>query len=253
MNSPVVYREIAPPDALKPHVYCFWVLRNQTSRQTRVNYRIVADGCVDLFINCSTFEGLFIAGTARSSAVVPINGQAVYFGIRFLPGRFSFFFRRPLKDLSDRMVACTDVWGRRLERLESRLFSASSMQARMEIAESFLLRRLAAVQDTPGKRFLTAVDNIFQHQGHLRLDGDFTLGLSPRQLRRLFDRHIGVSPKSLARIVRFQSVLRTMMQVPEKEWGQRCLDFGYYDQAHFIREFKAFSGLTPMSSNFSQK
>lgn len=234
-------------------MYCYWVLHSQPSRQTSVNYRIVADGCVDLFINCSNFEGLFIAGTTRSSAVVPINGQELYFGIRFLPGHFSFFFPRPLKDLADRMVACTDVWGRRLEELESRLFSAPSMQARVEIAESFLTRRLAAAKKVPDRRFLTAVDSIIAHQGLLRLGNHGTHGLGPRQLRRLFDRHIGVSPKSLARIVRFQSALRTMMQVPQKEWGQHCLDFGYYDQAHFIHEFKAFSGLTPMSCNFSQR
>lgn len=229
------------------------MLHNGSSPQQTVDYRIVSDGCIDLFINCSRFERLFIAGTARSSLVVPIHGQAIYFGIRFLPGRFSFFFPRPLKDLSDRMVACTDVWGRHLEEFESRLYVAPSMQARMETAEAFLLGRLAAVKRGPDTRFLTAVDSIFEYQGHLRLDDHSPHGLSPRQLRRLFDRHIGVSPKSLARIVRFQSVLRSMMKLPQKEWGQGCLDFGYYDQAHFIHEFKAFSGLTPTSSTFSKR
>lgn len=251
--APVVYREFTPSEALRPYVYCYWELRCQNLPHARIDYRIVSDGCIDLFINCSVFEQLHIAGTTRSATVVSIDSQAAYFGIRFLPGRFSYFFSHPLKELVDNMIPCSDVWGHLLETFESQLFNAPSTGVRVTFAESFLLGQLTSAKKVPDARFLAILDSVFQHHGQIRFNGDSIHGISPRQLRRIFDRHVGVSPKAFARIVRFQSAMQHMLQVSEKEWGQRCLDFGYYDQAHFIHEFKTFFGIPPLSANFLQK
>ncbi len=71
--------------------------------------------------------------------------------------------------------------------------------------------------------------------------------MSPRQLRRFFDTYIGFSPKTFSRIVRFQSVLAALRRAPQNDWNSLCFAFGYYDQAHFIHEFKEFYGLPPAS------
>jgi methylphosphotriester-DNA--protein-cysteine methyltransferase len=97
---------------------------------------------------------------------------------------------------------------------------------------------LRSTGGTPDNRITTTLDTIYHQHGQLRFDDAAVHAVNPRELRRLFDRHIGISPKSFARIVRFQSMLQTMLRDPEREWGQRCLDFGYYDQAHFIHDFK---------------
>jgi AraC-like DNA-binding protein len=184
------------------------------------------------------------------ATVVPITGGTVYFGIRFLPGRVTSILPVQLKAISVQMIAASDLWGNRLERLEADLFVAPSMSARLRIADAFIQQQLQTTGRTPDPRITTTLDTIYHHRGQLRLDKGAAHAVSPRQLRRLFDRHIGIRPKSFARIVRFQSMLQTMLRVPEREWGQRCLDFGYYDQAHFIHEFKTFSGQPPRSSNF---
>jgi AraC-like DNA-binding protein len=232
-------------------VHCYWVLRCESAADATVDYRIVSDGCIDLFVNCTSFEGLFIAGATGLAAVVPITGRTVYFGIRFLPGRVTSMLPVQLREISGQMIASSDLWGNRLERFEADLFAAPSSAARLRIADAFLQSQLRSTGRTPDPRITASLDTIYRHRGQLRLDKHVAHAVSPRQLRRLFDHHIGIRPKSFARIVRFQSMLQTMLRVPEGEWGQRCLDFGYYDQAHFIHEFKMFSGQPPMSSNFS--
>lgn len=71
------------------------------------------------------------------------------------------------------------------------------------------------------------------------------MGMSLRQLERKFEQLVGLSPKQLARIIRFQSVFRSAGCTPAPAWAEVALDCGYYDQAHFIREFKQLSGQSP--------
>ena len=75
------------------------------------------------------------------------------------------------------------------------------------------------------------------------------LGCSPRQLERLFAAGVGLSPKELSRIARFQSLLRLAGREPAASWADLAVRGGYADQAHLVREFKAFSGATPTSKD----
>lgn len=249
-GTPLGYREILPTDALRPFIHCYWVLRSPGILETPWIYRIVSDGCIDLLINCTTFEPMILAGTADSASTVSFDRQIEYFGIRFLPGCFSYFFKLPLKEVVNHMLPCQDVWGNRLNDLESRLFEASSFQSKIEVAENFLVQQLVQQNQSPDLRLLGTLSEIYKNQGQFSIEKASGLGVSPRQLRRLFDKHLGVSPKTFARIVRFQSILHSMVGTSKKEWGQLCYDFGYYDQPHFIHEFESFSGVSPMSIHF---
>jgi AraC-like DNA-binding protein len=73
------------------------------------------------------------------------------------------------------------------------------------------------------------------------------IGISHKHLLREFDRCVGLNPKTFARVCAFQRVIQSVGQKVEVEWADTAANCGYYDQAHLIREFRAFSGLTPMS------
>ena len=73
------------------------------------------------------------------------------------------------------------------------------------------------------------------------------VGLSPRRFVQVFTEEVGVTPKLFCRIRRFQQVLRRIQKERRVEWVDVATDCGYYDQAHFIRDFRAFSGLNPSS------
>lgn len=253
-SANIGYREFAPSAAMAQYIFCYWVLWSETTLQSPFTYRIVSDGCVDLLINCTTFDRLIVAGTANTSTAVSFNNKLEYFGIRFLPGCFRYFFPLPLKEVANKMVPCQDIWGNRLEVFEARLFSAHSTKERIDITETFLLQQFVANNKRPDTRLLALLEKIYQQHGHISIENaSSTHDISPRQLRRLFGQHIGVTPKTFARIVRFQSVLRAMMHEPKANWGKICFDFGYYDQSHFIHEFKDFFGSPPTSVSFPQK
>lgn len=249
-NALLGYRESAPSVRLKPYVFCYWTLRSKTVTPAPFSYRVMADGCIDLLINCRRFERLVIAGTADKAALVAFDTAVDYFGIRFLPGCFHYFFALPVDDIVNHMLACETVWGNRLNAFEEALFMARSTAERIALSESYLLRRLSMSGKPPDRRFLAALDRIYRYRGDIPIETNLTDAISPRQLRRLFGQYIGLSPKTFARIVRFQAVLQDMQRAPDRPWGEYCFDFGYYDQSHFIREFANFSGLAPTAVRF---
>ncbi len=251
LNSVISYQEFVPSPALASYVYCYWRLRSQNTLGSPFPYRIVTDGCVDLLINCKVFEGLIVAGTTKTFTVVSLDGELEYFGIRFFPGYFSYFFPLPLQEVANHMIPCQDVWGNRLKAFECRLFEAQSIQERIAVAESFLIQQIIQINPVSDQRVEAVLEKMYQQQGRLVIENNFMHGISSRQLRRLFNRYIGISPKTFSRIVRFQSMLRAMKETPKSEWGKLCFDFGYYDQSHFIHEFEDFYGMPPMSVNFS--
>jgi AraC-like DNA-binding protein len=249
-EAPLRYREFLPSDALKPYVSYYWVLWSDTGAHSPVMYRTVSDGCPDLVINCITFQRLWVVGASDGAITMEIPLPIKLFGIRFFPGCLPLFLPVPLKELVNKAASCIDVWGNRLHEFECRLFEAQSTRERIDLAETFLIQQLATNAFSPDHRFLEALDQIYHQRGHLLFERHASTSISPRQLRRLFDRYIGVNPKMFARIVRFQSVLHTMLRVPKQAWSDLYFDFGYYDQAHFIREFKHFFGTPPMSAHF---
>jgi hypothetical protein len=252
-SAAVTYREYRPSGPVAAAVHCYWVLQSNGTVASPLNYRVVSDGCVDLLIDCTAFEGLIVAGTASRSATVALDGPIDYFGIRFYPGVFHRLFAAPMKSLVNRMIPASDVLGAGLRDLEMRLFAAGSTRARIGIAEHSLRERLEAGGMGGDGRLSATLAAIYRRNGQLPIDAKPISGVSPRHLRRMFDRAIGVSPKTFARIVRFQNVLGAMLNTPRKRWPAIYLDFGYYDQSHFTNEFKAFFGHPPMTAPLPQK
>jgi transcriptional regulator GlxA family with amidase domain len=88
--------------------------------------------------------------------------------------------------------------------------------------------------------------SIVEQSGQVRIDDlAFQAGFSARQLRRLFLEQVGLSPKHFCRVIRFQRSLSRLPGRGRADWAQVAVDCGYYDQAHFINEFRQFSGYTP--------
>jgi len=90
-----------------------------------------------------------------------------------------------------------------------------------------------------------AVTLIVQNYGVLNVEKDLDAGLSPRQLRRLFEYYVGDSAKTFCQVVRFQNILRAKPSQQSLRESKLFYDNGYYDQAHFIKEFRNFYGVTP--------
>lgn len=244
-HSAAVYREYLPVRALQPYVYCYWMIRTTAGNSEPLLYHIMTDGCVDLLLNCSSGEPLILAGTAEKSGAVAITAGTEYFGIRFFPGCVHYFFQVSAKEIANQEIPCQDIWGNRFRSIEDQLRAIDSVDQRITVTNTFLLDALKTGKKEPDQRLLNALDIIYRKKGRLSMEKEAAMGISPRQLRRLFDRYIGTSPKKFSKIIRFQSVLRQMMLNPNRFSPGVYLDFGYYDQPHFIHEFKSLSGITP--------
>jgi transcriptional regulator GlxA family with amidase domain len=107
---------------------------------------------------------------------------------------------------------------------------------------SILLKTQAFDNDS---RLYNAIEKILQEFGVVNIEQDLDTGISQRQLRRLFEFYIGDTAKTFAKVVRFQNILRAKPSSQSLRQNKLFFDVGYYDQAHFIKEFKNFYGVTP--------
>src|SRR5699024_7494267 len=94
-------------------------------------------------------------------------------------------------------------------------------------------------------RLYGALEIILQNFGSIAIEKDLNTGISPRQLRRLFEFYIGDTAKTFSKVVRFQNILQTKLTHQSLRKNKLFFDSGYYDQSHFIKEFKNFYGVTP--------
>lgn len=216
-------------------------------------YRLVADGSVDLIFNCKALEESVLSVTNTQAFDIPMYGEVHYLGVRFLPAGIHYFFEISLSELTGKTLPSGDFFGKDLKELEEKLLTKPAVLQRIEILEAALIQRIIKRNYNFDPRFLQSLHPILQSAGNALIQKEVAAWISPRQMRRWFEHYIGLTPKTFARIVRFQQTLAAMRQTPRPYWGKLFYDYGYFDQAHFIREFKMFSGATPKSLQFPKK
>jgi AraC-like DNA-binding protein len=148
-----------------------------------------------------------------------------------------------MHELRDRVVSLDDLLGREAGRLEERLAAAPDAGARLSLVESFLDARLADAEPArPDVAY--AWGRLAETGGRLRVGAlAAELRCSRKHLAEEFHDQVGLAPKAVARLVRFNDALRLLQRgVAGAEVAFRC---GYSDQAHFVNEFRRFSGTTP--------
>jgi AraC-like DNA-binding protein len=135
-------------------------------------------------------------------------------------------------------------WGAEASYLREGLLEAKTPEAKFGVFERALLRRIVKpLERHPAVRF--AVDN-FQRRPHRAISSvTHQIGLSERRFIQVFAEQVGLTPKLFCRVKRFQRVLRHIARSESIDWTQIALSCGYFDQAHFIHDFRAFSGINP--------
>ena len=189
--------------------------------------------------------GAVFCGAQSEAFVIETADRPTLLGVHFKPGgAFPFLRTIPAGELHNLRVSLDTIWGVDACDLQERLQEAATSAARFRLLEAALLARLTA----PPRRHpavayaLGAIDAAPE-----RPIGDITerLGLSARRFIELFTAQVGLTPKLYSRVRRFQDVLAFIHEADDVDWVDVALRCGYYDQAHFIHDFRAFSGLTP--------
>jgi len=252
------YRTIPPSPHLSKYIECFWTLESGGKAALLSPERILPDGCVELIFNFADpftryhFDGAvetqphtLIAGQMQHYALIKPTGAVKLFGVRFHPGGAHRFLPLPLSELTNSIINLEDVWPRFANELAGKIEAARSIRERIVATETALVAQLDP-QREDNKLIDAVVRMILRREGLVSIDRlHKSLGTSDRQLERKFKAAVGVSPKFLCRILRFQKVFRAVELYQKLGWSFIAAECGYYDQAHFIRDFKEFSGQNP--------
>ena len=259
----MAYHTYTPSPPLCDFVEVIWLYEGFTPAHAKE--RKLPDGSMGFVINlredsfriydrrdpnrCETFRGCLVSGVQSEFIVIDTANQAAIIGVHFKPGGGFPFFGMPASELHDVHVPLDALWGTTAAELRDRLLEAETPGAKFAVLELYLLSRIASpLARHPAVSFaLTEIGN----KSRPRTISEVTeqIGLSPRRFIQLFSEEVGLTPKLFCRVRRFQQVLSSLqhgtLNGRQLDWAGIASSCGYFDQAHFIRDFKAFSGLNP--------
>ncbi len=252
-------RRYIPRPPLSAFVACLWY--SEGAPDTHVKERLLPNGEAAIIFNLcddplrisdaqniaryNSYGHAVLSGARANCFVIDTCQQDRVAGIQFRPGGAFPFFRMPACELEGASFDLDDLWPTRTDEIRERLLTAQSVDEMFAILEDCLTAQLVRPLELhPAVAY--AVER-FCRSTHGSRVGAVTehIGLSPRRFIQLFHQQVGLTPKAFYRVRRFQRALQSIHGRQGIDWAELALDCGYYDQAHFIHDFQAFSGLTP--------
>jgi len=247
----------SPP--LRRHVEYLWYHEGFVSNYAME--RLVPDGGVELIIDLTdrpkrwseadnlqrvrTVRASWISGQHSRPIAIEAAQNSCMIGARFLPGGAHAILKQPLSELNDSVIEMELVWGKSIHELREQLLAATSVDERFAVLDRALVRRAADRLDRD-RSLMCALAQLANPSGSMSIRQlAANIGISQGRLVRLFDTRVGLKPKMLGRVLRFQRVLRRLEREPRPTWSALAAEYGYFDQPHFIREFRALSGMRP--------
>jgi AraC-like DNA-binding protein len=258
------YREIIPGQFLKQYVKCYYIYESDSA--VAFDDTVFPSGCMEIIFNLGS--GIWqtaVDDTFVTTPPVELWGQIVkplpvrsigkntMLGIRFYPHAAAFFIDEQVGQFNNQVVDLKDIFGKEVRELHAHLAGNNAWNKRIELLEEFLLNQLSA----SGKKLnkLSIVNDIMNEIGREDFYDNITgiasrYGITSRYLQKLFLQYTGLTPKLYTKINRFQNSLK-LVSKKDRSLTSIAYDCGYFDQSHFIREFKSFTGYTP--SGYSQE
>lgn len=252
------YQLYAIDPLLQPFIKVICSVDNRSPVIVPNQIRVLPDTCVELFINLckpqqiATPDGnmpslsrSFVTSRMNSFMDVSTQGNVSFVSVCFASGQAYRFFPVSMHDIANQAIDLRDLWGTSADDMQERVDKATTMLERISLIQQYLIQQLYKSVSVD-----TSVDfclrRMQQTNGQLLLDELANqVGISNRQLARRFNQYVGLSPKEFARITTFTTSLINLKKYPSLTLTEIAYDSGYYDQAHFIRACRTYSGLTP--------
>ncbi len=249
------YRAYRPGPPLADFVEYLWALRDAPAHSTE---RIVPSGTLELVVNlredalriCDTetrdwrrYSGAVVSGAYRRFFVIDPRDHASIVGVHFRPGGAWAFLGVPPRELSDRHVDLDMLWGRPALDLREELCAARTPRERFALLEGALLSRL--VDDRPGHPAVPFAVGQLARPGVTVGEVAADVQLSRRRFIQVFTTEVGMTPKRLSRVLRFQRASELARRIGAPDWGRLARACGYFDQSHLIHDVTEFTGTSP--------
>lgn len=252
------YNTYKPHQDLDALINIYWTLEASADDNAQ-KQRIIPDGGVELaFILGDDIKRFtsdteyilqpraMVLGQITEPFYIQPTGYVNTFAVSFYPYGITNFISEPLKNLVNKETPLHLLFGEETaHELESNIIAASNTEERIKIIETFLFDKLK--DKTTIKNIVKAtVDTLFSTKGNLKIKEILKDDLNKRrQIERNFLKQVGISPKKLAKIIRLQTALKIMLNEDIENLTSIGYESDYYDQSHFIKDFKEFTGVLP--------
>ncbi len=239
-----VFQDYTPSPVLQPYVAAYWFLNNRTG--AALNVPVVPDGCSDILFYLSSNDPPFVVGVMSHARIVPTPDGMKLFGIRFRPAIVSFLLGADMRRITDTTMFLADIGHDFMAKMQLKGLADEEIIAHTNsVLESLIVE--------------TDFNDYFLHiVGQLSGSPDIPIkelarknNLGSKNLERLFYRHVGVSPKKFSGIMRFFRAHKSILHNGLQDLVTTSLESGYFDQAHFNREYKKLTGTNPTSEVMS--
>ena len=251
----MLYREFDPGPILSPFIRCFWILE-AAGREGAVE-RVVPDGSPEIVIHYGDpFEKwhddikrweqqkrLLIIGQATRSILLRPERKTGVIGVRFKPYGAFPFLGLPMNEFTNQILSPSDLCSPHFYELTQRIGLAKDNRERITILKTFFQRKLQKEPDGMLAEVVRYMNNASSPITVRNISKRFNT--TERSLQRKFEERVGLSPKQFAKIVRFGRALKMLQTDCGLSLTEIAQDSGYFDQSHFIHDFKGFAAITP--------
>lgn len=252
------YQTFPPHPDLASVIKCHWTLEVPADMHAD-RQRIIPDGCIEMMFILGDDVKRFVSdheyvlqprdmvlGQITEPFFIQPTGYVNTFAVRFYPYGFTNFVNTPIKDLANKDTPIEALFGAQAaEALSQHIIEATTTEQRIRIVEEFLLGKLTD-SATIDQIVSSTIDMLFQTKGSMPIRSIMKDQLSTRRkLERKFVQQVGMSPKQLGKVIRLQAALKRLLNRQDESLTDIAYESEYYDQAHFIKDFKEFTGTNP--------
>jgi AraC-like DNA-binding protein len=255
------FQTFPPSDILKPYIKYYWLCDAEDDVAMEIMYPPgTIELCIDLSLGNTVrsfgsrsvrMPCLEVLGHFTNPTRATIQKGTTVLVVRFYPHASSLFLRNQVSDFTNDSIDLYDVLRNEATELYDRLMEQDSLEQKIQVVNTFLIKRL--MSNEKKLKSIELVEHICKHIFHNseslnveKLSKNY--GFSERYIQRLFLERVGLTPKKLFTVQRFNKSLNLILSSNDS-LTSIAYECGYYDQAHFIKEFKSFTGVTPSSAN----
>jgi len=245
-SVPPVRHYRAPRGILRDFVELLWLFDGyvQPHARERMLPMATTELVIDLRGGTPASDAATVAGPHSEHWLLDTASAVSVIGVHFRAGGAFPFFDFPASELHNMHLSLEALWGRKARSLVDEVLAAPTPDAKFDVLERALL---ATARTLSRHRAVTLalreLSDVSTGCGIAQLTG--SIGMSQRRFLERFRSEVGMAPKLFARVQRFQAVVATVHSASEVSWADVASACGYFDQAHFIHDFRAFSGFTP--------
>lgn len=224
---------------IEEYCMCIWEMKSKRILDKSVSNNILPDACIDIVIDF-TKNAICFAGFSKETEDFKLNEKIDYMGVRLKPGAFYAIFNIEASKIMDNMIPFEKI---EKEYKLDRIFEFVDASERIECLKEYLLEK---IDNKLKKEFIMIANELYENPSEQSvINISRKLGYNIRQLSRIFKRNYGISPKVLLNILRLHLCL-TLLLDENMKLADVLVQCGFYDQSHFIKEIKRYTGISPL-------